>query len=171
MKREAFSLIELMAVLLITALVAAAVTLRVQGPMRQSQLSDVIGQISAFDDLTRAYARQHDQSLLIVMELASGRLTRTDGPGGKTIGTELVLPAGYDLAGISVAKDRALGGAASIPCSRSGFTPTYAVELQDPYHKRHWLLFAGLSGQMVQIEDESQVQEIWAALGGRDDAR
>ena len=54
--RRGFTLIELTVVLLIVAILAGVVTLRLQGPLHRAEMRDVIERIAFFDHLTRVHA-------------------------------------------------------------------------------------------------------------------
>ncbi len=167
MRGRGFSLLELMAVLLIMAIVAAAVTLRMQGPLRQSQTAEVIDRIRAFDEITRTYARQQDQTLQVMVDMSANKLGRTNS-AGQAVGAGLELPKGCSFNSVSLATDRAHGGKALLVCGNTGYTPTYCLEVQDAQRQRHWLLFAGLSGEMKVYESQNAAQQVLAALSGSD---
>lgn len=166
MKSKGFSLIELAVVLLIVAVVAAAVTLRTEGPLRRAQMRDITGQIAEFDRLTRVYARQHDQPLRIAVDLATGRISRSDERGSQ-LGTSCKLPPGCKIARLIAPSEDITIGSMAISCSRGGFTPSYAMLIENRGGQQQWLLWAGLTGELVRIDDEEEVKEIFALLGGR----
>ena len=70
-----------------------------------------------------------------------------------------------------------LSGEVRVPVSPRGQTPSYAVLLVERKQKPHWLVFAGLTGQMTEARDATEAEQLFAALGGgaggapRDDAR
>ncbi len=170
MRSKGFSLIELAAVLLIVAVAAAAVTLRTEGPLRRARMRDVTGHLAEFDSLTRVYARQHDRPLRLVVDLATGRISRSDERGNR-IGTSYELPSGCTIARLVVPSEDITVGSMAISCSRGGFTPSYAMLIEDGSGRRQWLLWAGLTGELVRIDDEKEVEDIFTSLGGRLHAR
>ena len=163
MHSKGFSLIELTAVLLIMAVAAAAVTLRLQGPLRRATAADVVGRIGQFDRLTRAEARRYDRALRINVDLATGSITRTgEDPGGQAAAA-VGLPQGFWIARLMVRDRQVTAGGVSIRCSRAGLTPSYALLLADPAGGRRWLLVAGLTGQVLEMEDDDAVRNVLAS--------
>ncbi len=168
--RRAFTLVELTVVLLILAIAAAAVTLRVHGPMRRARLDDVIAQVQQYDHLTRQWAREHDRPAQLVVDLSAGRLSRADEAGRATGSKPLELGSDWAITRLRIGREDVSGGQVSVHCSRAGLTPTYAMELTAPGGRRVWLLFAGLTGWAERVDDEAEVQDILAAAAERHDA-
>jgi len=177
--RLGFSLIEITLVMLIMAIVAAAVTLRAQGPMQSAKMDEVAAMIGDFDRLTRVYARRHDRPVLLVVDLSTGRLSRTARDGayssGEDIGEPLELPQGYTIDALMVRRQDIRAGSASIAFGRRGLSATYAILLvgpggrsQDPTQKR-WLCVTGLGGQVLEMaeSDEEQLRDLLAATAPR----
>jgi prepilin-type N-terminal cleavage/methylation domain-containing protein len=164
MRARAFTLTELAVVLLILALLAGAVALRLESPLRRARLEDLAQTIVAFDHLSRVYARQHDRSVRIEVDLAQGRLRRTD-TRGQDLGTALELPDGYRVARLMVRGQDYRTGSVALLCSRLGLTPTYGLLLEGPAGRRQWILLAGLTGETLELETEDDVRAVLAAVG------
>ncbi|MCX5647503.1 MAG: prepilin-type N-terminal cleavage/methylation domain-containing protein [Planctomycetota bacterium] len=164
MRRRAFTLTELAVVLLVLALLAGAVALRLESPLRRARLEDLAQTIVAFDHLSRVYARQHDRSVRIEVDLAQGRLRRTD-TRGQDLGTALELPDGYRVARLMVRGQDYSIGCVAIHCSRLGLTPTYGLLLEGPAGRRQWVLVAGLTGESLEPETLDEVRAVLAATG------
>ncbi len=154
MKRPGFTLIEITAVLLIAAIAAAAVTLRIQGPLARAEMGELIGLIGRFDHLTRVYARQHDRPLLLIVDLATGELRRMDTEKSEPIGSPLQLPSNWRIARLLVGGSDITYRDVEIRCSRLGLTPSYAILLAKDTGKRKWLLVPGLGGGVTVVGDE-----------------
>ena len=167
---KGFSLVELIAVLLIISIVAGAVMLRVQGPLHSTQMRDVIDQVRNFDLPTRSYALEQDRPVHLVVDLAAGELSRTDTQGTQLLGEPLKLPLGCRIARLLVRGEDVSTGSIAIGFSRLGLSPSYAVLLEGPGNRRQWILVAGLSGEIVEIDDEQEVQNILDAAGQGVDA-
>lgn len=170
-RARGFTLIELTAVLLILGVAAAAVTLRMQGPMCNARMKDVIDEIGAFDQLTRTYAREHDRPVRLVVNLSAGRLSRQDEGEAEELGTALELPEGYRIARLRVRGEDLWSGRVSVRCSEWGLTPTYAMRIDGPSGKSRWVVIAGLTGELVRAEDEDELRDIIETTGIRIDAR
>jgi prepilin-type N-terminal cleavage/methylation domain-containing protein len=167
MDHRAFSLIEVMLVVLILGIVAAAVSLNLTGPMHRARASDLAEEIASFDRLTRTYARRHDRPLRLVIDLSEGRIRRMDGSGTETIGAPLELGSSWRIARLLVGNQDVDFGTVSITCSRRGLTPTYAMLLEDRRGPRRWILIAGLTGQPSEMSDEKEIRQTLAAIASR----
>ena len=78
------------------------------------------------------------------------------------------MPAGFAIGRLLIGGQDATGGSASVAVSRRGLTPSYAVLIEGPGGRRQWLLAAGLTGQMVRIDDERQLRDIFEQIGRGD---
>ena len=157
--RNGFTLVEVMAVVLIIAVAAAAVTLRVQRPLRNAQMADVIGAIGQFDFTTRSAAQSQDRPLRMVMDLGGGSVSLTDADGKALTDAAVRMPEGFALARVLVRAQSATGGSMTIPCSAAGYTPTYAVNITGGGASR-WLVVAGLTGQVLEVENEAKASQL-----------
>lgn len=166
MSGRGFTLIELTVVLLILAILAAAVTLRAQGPMSAARVDDAAGAVAAYDAATRSAAQSQDRPLTLVIDLSEGRLSREDAHGRRVDSMPLDLPSSVRLS-LWLDGRRIEGGQASIRVSSHGQTPSYAVRIASS-GRETWRVFAGLTGGTLAVEDESQVQDILAVGAGRD---
>ena len=168
MKTKAFSLIELSVVMLILAIAAAAVSLRVRGPLQQAQMKDLLGQIVQFDYLTRTYARQHDQPVIVSVNLDAGLISRTSADGSRTVGGQLELPSRCRIGQVVLAGEAMDRGSAVIRCSRRGLTRSYAMRIEETNGPIQWVVISGLTGDALEPKDETQVKDNLAAIGGPD---
>jgi len=171
MQARGFTLIELAVVIMIVAITAAAVTLRLEGPLRRAGMRDVVEAVASFDRLSRAYAREHDRSVRVVVDTVRGQLVRTDASSGGVVGAPVKLPPEYRIAKVWVRGRAAADTQTTIPCSRLGLMPTYALLLHGPGRRRQALLFAGLSGELLRLDDETELEAIGQAMSSRRDPR
>ena len=157
--------------MLVIGVAAGAVVLRMNDPMRRARMGDAIGQVTHYDALARVYARAHDRPLRLVVDLAAGRVERTDRRGERDDSQTLAMPDGYRIARLIVGERDVNYGSVSIACNRHGMTPSYAMLLTGPAESRRWVLTAGLTGAHVELESDEEVRNILAAIGGGSDAR
>lgn len=157
-------------VLLIVAIAAATVTLRVQGPLRRARFAELRGRLAVFDALTRRHAREHDRPVLLLVDLIENRIWRTDEEGSEQLGAVLRLPADVTIRRLWIGQKRITAGSASIACSRGGLTPTYAMCLEDGDGRKLRFFVAGLTGQVLRLDSDEQIEEILAALQPRGNA-
>ena len=159
-----FTLIELVAVLAIMALTAAAVALDIRGPLRRIGMRSCLDEVVAFDRLTRTYAQEQDRAVQVMVDLGAGRLRRTDEEGRADLGTPVEVPAPYRLARLRLAGQDIRWGTAALACSPQGLTPTWAILVEGPGNRRRWAVFAGLSGQVLETENDHDVDSLFAAI-------
>ena len=152
-----FSLIELTVVLLVLAILAAVVAIKLEGPAGQARMTDVADRIAAMDSTVRGIAETRDKPLRLVIDLDEGRLHATD--GRNDVGSPCVLPDRFCIGAVRTRDGERNAGTVDIPVSRLGLTPTYAVRLEGPGGRKQWILVAGLSGERVEI-DESELRTI-----------
>lgn len=164
--KSGFTLIEIMATLLILAIAAGAAALSLAGPRRGAETEDVLGELIHADRLARHAARRHGRAVELLFDLAAGRVERRwiDEPDEQSYRYE--LPEGFRVGGLILADRRIASSSASVVCSRAGRTATYALRIEGPGGRRRWVLFAGLTGEVTEIADERQLEEILGLLVG-----
>jgi prepilin-type N-terminal cleavage/methylation domain-containing protein len=158
-QRRGFSLIEVTLVILILGIMAGAVTLRMAAPMNQANLNTIVAETGSFDNLARTAARTQGRPVQLVIDLGEPAL-RTSGEDGASLGPAYVLPSGYRLAKLYLGDQTFYSGQTAIQCSRLGHTATYGLEIEATNGQRRWLLVAGLTGQMVECENEADIRGI-----------
>ena len=159
-----FTLVELAMVLLILGIVAGGTVLKVQGPLANAELRDVIDQVASFDTNTRLAACEQDRPIRILIRPSEGSLSRIDEQGRKLDSRSLVLPRKLSIQRVRVRSLDVDSGEVAICCSRQGKTPTYAVWVQGS-GRSQWLVVLGLTGLILQAENEQEVREILEATG------
>jgi len=178
--RDAFSLVEVITVLVIVSLVAASVSLRLAGPVRRAALDDLAGRIAAFDRRARVSARRHDRDMQMAFDLSRGEVACAavgDAGEAERRGSTVAMPRGCRLAALFMAGAAGAAcqettvGRAVVRVSRRGLSPSYAVCIETERGERAWLLAAGLTGEVTRVDDGAAVREVFAALGERADAR
>ncbi len=155
-------MIELSVVILIMAIAAAAVTLNVRRYLGGARMDDAAGAIADFDRTTRAAALAQDRPLRMAIALSAGKIQRADQAGHLLPGSGLVLPGAFRFSRLLLRERDIRDGEATVSCSRTGLTPTYAIELDDG-SRRQWLVVAGLTGQFLKVDSEKEAKDILAA--------
>lgn len=172
--RRAFTLVEVAAVTLVLAVLAAGAALSFAGPLRSMRAGDAVERVRAFDATARLAARRSGRPVEMRFGDPPGTLARrddADGRGGGTIAFRGALPGGYGVDRVlqasgndDVTNDD--GRRAVVRCSVAGLTRSYAVRIVGPGLDR-WLVFAGLTGQVIEARDETNVEAIFDAARRR----
>ena len=170
MKQTAFTLVELTVVLLVLAITAGAVALRVAGPMARAKVENIVGRIAQFDRTTRRHCISNDRKVRMVIDLGEGRLQLTDAGGRDLQGQTLVLPKPLKIAQVVLAEDETSSGIVTLSCSTRGLMQSYAMLVEGAGEREQWLMFCGLTGRVVEMDGYDQVVETFRALKVRDHA-
>ncbi len=150
-----FTLIELIAVVVLIGLVAVIGLVSVSGPLDQVALSRAIEQIELADRRERQAAARSP---------VPGRLS-VDRKGNQLFfersAKTIKLGGGVRIARIVVQSPRGQGDA--VWFAQSGQSYTYALELRSPRGARRWLVVIGISGQTIRLTDAGEAQSLLAA--------
>ena len=155
-----FTLIEVAVVIVIVGLLATAVSLRSSGWFRSSRVRDAADRLAMVDRLARTYARRFDRPVGLTFDLSRGTVTVTDAQGQEAQTHRAQLPRGFSIRRIGVSDSRVEFGRVTIPCSALGHTPTYMVQLSGPDDQKLWVVVLGVTGQMITVDDEQQVDTV-----------
>ena len=178
MRRKAFTLLEVMAVVTLMGLLAGATAWSLAQDARKSSRAKVVADIAHADRMARLAAGQGGQACRLRFDLDHQRLCRLTGPDDeaqqahamtlpKGCRIDRVVTAGPDLAGDT-------SGATTIAFSSAGRSDSYAVRVvfedgatgkdaTDGLGESVWIVFAGLTGQTTLVSDEDQLDKLFAA--------
>lgn len=183
MRRGGFTLIEVMAVVLLLGLLAGSTIWLMTRQARRSQADLAVIEITGADRDARLAARRTRPQCLLRIDLNRQEVyrVRRDAAGRETRSHRVSPPAGIRIARVLVAEAETAGASASarrgvsngvveIPFSPAGRSPTYAVALESE-QTRTWLVVSGLTGQTSLEENDKNVENLFATLAtGRPDA-
>lgn len=184
--RSGFTLIEMIAVVLLLGLLVGSVAYAMTGELRRGTREEAVDVIRYMDHTTRLTARRFGRPCAVRFDLAEDRMRRILDPADRsrqTLSTRrLPRPFGIDRLVVAEVDDRRRGkpistrvrsrehGRADVKVGVGGRGPTYAVRLAGN-EQHQWLVFAGLTGQMIRAQDEQAVDNLFERLsGGRLDA-
>lgn len=198
MRRTGFTLIEVMAVVALLGLLAGAVVWSMTDEAKRWSRADAAGQIAHADRRARIAARRLGRPCALRFDLDRQVVYRVtlDVAGTEAPGHVLALPVGHRIDRIVFARAASStfgpggpaargkdSGVVDVAYSTAGRSASYAVRLvsADRSGGRNapagsddggrWLVFAGLTGQMVLDHDDDEVDNLFAALAtGRPDA-
>lgn len=191
MRRGAFTLIEVMAVVLLLGLLAGATVWLMADDARRASRAEAMARLAHADRTARLAARRLGRPCVLRCDLAAQRLRRVVG-GAKdeeAVSHAVELPAGYRIARITLPSapgrsPRARGvetghdvetGTVDIAYSTAGRSPSYAVRLDFEGDRSRrpdedagrWMVVAGLTGQVMVVQNEKEVDNLFQALAGR----
>lgn len=167
-RAAAFTLIELLAALLLAALLAGGISFSLRATLRDAHAQDAAGRLTAFDALARENARRLNRPSELRIDPRSGRIMRRErsSDAGDSVAEAVWdVPAGVSIEQVATVDGRTFGGeAVAVACSARGQTASYAVLLRGPGARRRWVLFAGLSGDARILLDDRDVQDTFEML-------
>jgi type II secretion system protein H len=158
--RSGFTLIELLAVLVLAAILAGAAVLSLQGPYQAARLENAIERITLIDRQLREHARRYARPAQLAIHPSTGRTIATDLTSDKSSPTAFQLDSGVRIDQVAIGERRSNCDAMTIAYSAQGRSLSFGVCLCGSDGKQHWLLFTGGTGQVIQIEDETKVEEL-----------
>lgn len=187
-----FTLIEVMAVVALIGLLAAATAWSLADDAQRARHDDVIDRLTHTDELARAAARRMGPRTLH-FDLERQRVW-VQGPAdssGRPRSTHaLTMPSGFrieqvlwldpDMGSVNQKGQRETivesAGEVQVPISPEGISHTYAIKLNGPEpagqrlskneqtKQDTWLLFSGLTGQITSDLDEYEIETLMSML-------
>lgn len=169
-----FTLYELVAVMVVVAIIAGTVAISVRGHVSNAQLEAFLERLETFDARGRAEARRLNQSIRLAFDSTDRRISQMIGDDVyAATRRSYAVPRGVEIARIKTTRQESEGGVLQIAVSPLGQTDTYALRLEASSGRSVWLVVLGASGQCLRIEKENEVEEIFSLQRGtlRNDAR
>ena len=168
----AFTLLEVLAALVILSLLAAAATLSFNKPLARARAFDALEQIRQLDASARQFSRTFGKPALIIFDLADQSISRRE-PGSREAVFTTTLPSPLRIEQIRTAARRVDYGEVAISCSPAGLSETYAIKMvgapdspissdNKSIDTTRWIVVAGLSGEIRTVRDERDVDFILA---------
>jgi len=163
-----FTMIELLVVLVIVGCLTAIAAVRLSGTAQSARLTWTYDRVIAADASLRQHALNYSQPGHLRFVLGTGELWRTY--GDRRDASPLA-----DFGAITVVRfvspTRDLtSGEVWVDYSAHGTSETFAIELKTARQRSMWMLFAGVTGQVLRTEDEKDVENVFQAIrpGGPD---
>lgn len=169
-----FTLLELMAVLAVMALLSAVVSLSLASVSERTTLQDAVGAITDMDRSMRNECTEFSREGKLRFDPDNGRITRIAHRDGEEVDVESYrLPESLRLNKVwtrDQESPRRHSRPVVIRCDTHGRSPTYAISIHantpESNEPKPGVIFvvAGLTGQVQECEDESQIIELFAAF-------
>lgn len=155
-KRTAFTLIELAAVVALIALLTGVAIVKLGGPLRKATYESALQRIVALDQQTR-FRAQAAQPGRIFIDLEACELVSFAGRADSQPANQVFLPPGFSIDEVVTRSRRCADGSMEILIGPLGNSPTYAMKVSNSRELSRWLLFMGRTGQFVYLESDDQV--------------
>jgi prepilin-type N-terminal cleavage/methylation domain-containing protein len=167
-----FTLIEVMACMLIAAALASIAVVNLQTDRPSRRLRAAVAELVSQDRLMRTRCQRLGHAGALVFDLEHGQAARveTDGDGRVSRTPLRTLGDPVRVEAVRTTAPREDDREARVDCLSSGRTRTYAVRLACG-ERQEWLVVSGLTGAWETIDDEQQVENLFERLGAGDDAR
>jgi prepilin-type N-terminal cleavage/methylation domain-containing protein len=163
--RSSFTLIELLAVLVIVGLITAIASLRLSGTVQAARMEWATDRLIATDSVMRSHAAGCGRVAHLRFQLGTGRLSREFGDT-RTKSSIVDLGHSIEISRFQSTTRDAETGEATVDYSPLGASRTFAVELKGPGNQRRLLFFAGITGQVTRMEDGQDARRLLQALRG-----
>jgi type II secretion system protein H len=162
-RRSGFTLIELMAVLVLMGLISATAVLRFSGTTRRAQFEWSLERAMAADRRMRTHSGTCGRPASLAFEIGSGRLECAFGSQREAT-SNVELGARTHITRFLTARRHVETGKVEIPYDPYGHSETFAIEIEGPGDRSTWILFAGLTGQTRRLEDRRDVEHVLETL-------
>ncbi|MCC7409030.1 MAG: prepilin-type N-terminal cleavage/methylation domain-containing protein [Phycisphaeraceae bacterium] len=172
-RHHGFTLLELLAVLILTGLLASVAVASFRATRRIANLQQVTGSLIALDAAARREAASLGRPVQLVFNLDDQVVQAFDMTVEPRRIVDQVILSGSPRIERIITPDQSLSaGQIAIPCtpgssSHAALTPSYALRIvDDPGHtsnpREQWILVAGMTGQISTPTDESTIVHIFA---------
>jgi prepilin-type N-terminal cleavage/methylation domain-containing protein len=161
--RKAFTLIEVVAVLMIIGLLAGLGVMSLRGRHRAATMEALTAELCDFDGGARLYAERFGRNVRLRIDSGQVCLCAEDDEN-KPLRAPLVLPEGFAIKDCWMAGDRATDQTVEVVVGLSGRSSSYGFCIAGPNGKSRWIVISGLSGQREILESDEQSNAIMALL-------
>ena len=159
-QRAAFTLIELMVVVVILGLITALASLSLGGVMDRYQLGRAAETLEAFDSQGRRDASRSREAVLAIIRRGTNELVlRNAVERSSRARAQYRLPRNVEIGDIRMPRKSLTARDVTFTLSDRGRSPTYAVELRRGAMSR-WIVILGISGQVIPMQSEDEVDAI-----------
>ncbi|MFK7821662.1 MAG: type II secretion system protein [Planctomycetaceae bacterium] len=155
MRRDGFTLVEVIVACTILGLLASIATYSLRGRFRKTQLQQANGTIASIDRAARVIARKSGAGASLVFDSAENQIRIESGRRTQKL---VRLPAAVPITGVRVRR-RATRRSASVSLSPLGQSVSYGVELGFGDETR-WVIVSGVSGQVFEATSSEQANAL-----------
>lgn len=152
---RAFTLIELLCVLVIISLFSGLVVIGLAGPLKRATNGHQLSMVSSLDQLARLQAKHKNTTVQLTFDLDAGLAYRSELESTTRIGHAERLTNAVIMISSGVLDS----GTHHVIMNANGTSESYAVGLQDS-RKESWILIAGQTGQATKLTREEDVDAV-----------
>ncbi len=158
-----FTLLEVSIVLILVSLLTTTVVVSVAGRHRRMGMDTWVTQFKHWESQGREQARRSRTPYQLIVQTDTGVCQFVQEQSQEPVGLGLTLPRTLTLPAVRLQEQDGQKGQIAIPYSAQGHSPTYALRI---IHEKtnHWLVVAGMTGQVIETPSESTVDAIMASL-------
>jgi len=174
MQRQAFSLIELLAVITLLVIVAAIATATFARPIQRARFSRDLRMIAEIDGALRSRARQMLRPVRLQIVPQDGELIAEENLGKSKFSefARFRLSKNTKITRFETAKKNYRRRKAFVDYSPRGESLSYGLKLTDNQGNSTWVVLCGLSGQSVilkEVIDFGKIFSTKAPIGADND--
>jgi prepilin-type N-terminal cleavage/methylation domain-containing protein len=152
--KSAFTLLELLVVLVIVSLVATSVVLSSTGMWRQASMEATISRLESLDQHMRSYARSRGKSCELEFDTFEDQVRKVYQPEQRLDQPAIFLGRGFQLERVRMPGSSSARRKLNVRFHANGTSLTYALGFKSADNETQWLLFAGVSGQLTRLNSE-----------------
>jgi general secretion pathway protein H len=154
-----FTLYELLAVMVLMAVLAGTVAVSVRGHVSNARLLAFLDRLESCDARARAQARRLNHPLVLKFDADDQRVSQSY---ANVAERSFAAPLGVEIEQIKTAKQESDHGILQIAVSPLGQSDTYALRLQASSGRSMWLVVLGASGQCLRLYEGADVEDIFS---------
>lgn len=159
---RAFTLLELLVVLALIALVAAATIPRFGGLYAKSRMDTAVTQLATIDRKGRTVSQKQRLPAELRFDLTHNQVSIEWDAGEMEVVTSIGSSIRIDsLLSRRETKSR---GQVAISIHEDGTTESYAICMKGPHRSQRWLFVAGISGQITKLDSRREAEAMLNAI-------
>lgn len=159
-RKDGFSLMEMMAVILLIGLLTGAVAWSLNDTHRRAKLNDFIDRLRHMDQTARLYARRFAKPVTLRYDLNEQAVVKIIDPDNSTMRQTYRWPDHFELTMVILRNGETSTGEHVIAYTANGHSPTYVLQWEGSEQQRLWILVTGPTGQWIVIDEELEITDI-----------
>ncbi len=165
LRRRGFTLVELMAVMVVLGLLASVTVWSVRSQVATARNQLALDQLTLADRQLRDHARRVARPVDLIVDLDSGRLFRA--PAGTTSPAQWApLEDSLPLESLLLNGQKFTSRQVAVRFRGDGTSPSYAIRLKSvakgksKASENEWIVFVGRTGQRVIVTEEHSLENL-----------